>query len=88
MKKIDDIKLHLGNTVKEAMAIIDKGSLQFAVVVDDDLKLLGVLTDGDIRRGLLRGLGLESSIESLINKHPVVANINDTKERILELANE
>ena len=37
MKKIDDIKLHLGNTVKEAMAIIDKGSLQFAVVVDDDL---------------------------------------------------
>ena len=88
MKKIDDIKLHPGNTVKEAMAIIDKGSLQFAVVVDDDLKLLGVLTDGDIRRGLLRGLGLESSIESLINKHPVVANINDTKERILELANE
>ena len=62
--------------------------MQFAVVVDDDLKLLGVLTDGDIRRGLLRGLGLESSIESLINKHPVVANINDTKERILELANE
>ena len=88
MKKIDDIKLHPGNTVKEAMAIIDKGSVQFAVVVDDDLKLLGVLTDGDIRRGLLRGLGLESSIESLINKHPVVANINDTKERILELANE
>ena len=88
MKKIDDIKLHPGNTVKEAMAIIDRGSVQFAVVVDDDLKLLGVLTDGDIRRGLLRGLGLESSIESLINKHPVVANINDTKERILELANE
>ena len=62
MKKIDDIKLHPGNTVKEAMAIIDRGSVQFAVVVDDDLKLLGVLTDGDIRRGLLRGLGLESSI--------------------------
>ena len=54
MKKIDDIKLHPSNTIKEAMAIIDRGSVQFAVIVDDDLKLLGVLTDGDIRSTLLR----------------------------------
>ena len=88
MNKIDDLKLTKNSTIKDALGVIDKGAMQVAVAVGDDGELLGVLTDGDIRRGLLRGMNLESSIESLINKHPVVADINDTKERILELANE
>ena len=50
MKKIDDIKLHPGNTVKEAMAIIDRGSVQFDVLVDDELKLISVINEEEIRR--------------------------------------
>ncbi|MDY0328081.1 MAG: nucleotidyltransferase family protein [Arcobacteraceae bacterium] len=86
MKNIDNIKLHINSTIKEALAIIDNGGLQIALIVDENDKLLGTLTDGDIRRGLLKGLDLNSFIESIIFKTPTVANVSDTKETILNLA--
>ncbi|MDY0321760.1 MAG: nucleotidyltransferase family protein [Arcobacteraceae bacterium] len=86
MKLLSDIKLSNTSTIKEALSIIDKGSMQIAIVVDDDNKLIGTLTDGDIRRGLLKGLSLDSSIETIIFRTPTVANINETKEEILKKA--
>ena len=86
MKLLSDIKLSNTSTIKEALSIIDKGSMQIAIVVDDDDKLIGTVTDGDIRRGLLKGLSLDSSIETIIFRTPTVANINDTKEEILKKA--
>ena len=88
MYKIDEIKINQNASIKEALKVIDKGAIKVAVVLSDDGLLLGMLSDGDIRRALLKGMSLDDSITSIINKHPVVANINDTKERILELANE
>ena len=38
-------------SIKETMAVIDKSALQIALVVDPDDRLLGTVTDGDIRRG-------------------------------------
>lgn len=86
MKKIEHIKLKQTATIKDALEIIDNGALQIALVVDEKDKLLGTLTDGDIRRGLLKGLDLNSSIESIIFKTPTIAKISDTKEEILKLA--
>ena len=54
MENIENIKLKNNSTIKEALEIIDKGSMQIALVVDENDKLLGTLTDGDIRRGLLK----------------------------------
>ena len=88
MYKIDEIKINQNASIKEALKVIDKGAIKVAVVLSDDGLLLGMLSDGDIRRALLKGMSLGDSIAGIINKHPVVANINDTKERILELANE
>ena len=88
MYKIDEIKINQNASIKQALKVIDKGAIKVAVVLSDDGLLLGMLSDGDIRRALLKGMSLDDSITSIINKHPVVANINDTKERILELANE
>ena len=88
MYKIDEIKINQNASIKEALKVIDKGAIKVAVVLSDDGLLLGMLNDGDIRRALLKGMSLGDSIAGIINKHPVVANINDTKERILELANE
>jgi dTDP-glucose pyrophosphorylase len=86
MKNIDNVKLNEESTIKEALAIIDNGALQIAVIVDNTDKLVGTLTDGDIRRGLLKGLDLDSSIESIIFKTPTIAKISDTKEEILKMA--
>ncbi|WP_103642111.1 nucleotidyltransferase family protein [Campylobacter concisus] len=86
MKNIENIKLKQNATIKEALGIIDSGAMQIALVVDDNDKLLGTLTDGDIRRGILRGLDLDSSIETIVFKEPAIAKISNTKEEILKIA--
>ena len=86
MINIENIKLKPNATIKEALVLIDKGSMQIALIVDENEKLLGTLTDGDIRRGLIKGLDLNSSIETIIFKTPTVVKISDTKEDILQIA--
>ena len=86
MKNIQNIKLFKSSTIKEALEIINKAAMQIALIVDEKDKLLGTLTDGDIRRGLLKGLDLSNSIEPLIFKTPTIAKISDTREEVLKLA--
>jgi len=86
MKKYKKILLKPTSTLKEALQIIDKGAIQIALVIDKDERLLGTVTDGDIRRGLLNNLSLDDSIESIIFKTPTVCSTEDTKEKILEIA--
>ncbi len=86
MKNYKDILLKPTSTIKEALKIIDSGAIQIALVIDEDEKLLGTVTDGDIRRGLLNNLSLDDSIESIIFKTPTVCSIEDTKEKILDIA--
>lgn len=68
MKSIDKIKLQSDSTIREALIAIDVGAMKIAVVVDAEAKLVGVLTDGDIRRGLLEGMELSDSIDAIIQK--------------------
>ncbi len=86
MKSIQNIKLTSAATIKEALKIIDIGAMQIAIIVDEEDRLIGTLTDGDIRRGLLKGLSLEDAIESIIFKNPTIAKIGDTKKEILKIA--
>ena len=86
MKDIQNIKLSKNASIEEALKVIGDGAMQIALVVDKSDRLIGTLTDGDIRRGLLRGLDLKSSIESITFKTPTIAKESDTKEMILKLA--
>lgn len=86
MNSISNIKLMPSSTIKEALEIIDSGAMQIAIVVDAQDRLIGTLTDGDIRRGLLNGLDLNSPIDPIIFRNPTVAKISDTKEEILKKA--
>lgn len=86
MKSIDNIKLYKNSTVQQALEIIDTGAMRIAVVVDEYDKLIGTLTDGDIRRGLLKGLRLNDPINSIIYRTPTIAKISDSKKDILNIA--
>jgi len=86
MKSYKDILLKPTSTIKEALFIIDSGAKRIALIVDEKEKLLGTLTDGDIRRGLLNNLSLSDSIESVIFRTPTMCKITDSKEKILEIA--
>lgn len=52
--------------------------LRVVFVVDDQLRLIGSVTDGDIRRGLLRGLPLEAPVSAAMNAHPVSVTADET----------
>ncbi len=60
-------------SVRDAMQIMDKSALQIAFVVDAENRLLGAVTDGDVRRSILRGEELSSPVESIMNTHPIIA---------------
>lgn len=59
-------------TLKETMQQIDETSLQFAAVVNDQNQLVGTVTDGDIRRAILKGMSLHDSIHQVMNPKPKV----------------
>ena len=88
MTNIEKIKLSPNATIKQALKTISKGAIKIAIVVDKKNKLLGTLTDGDIRRGFLKGLNINSSIKSIIFKKPkaVVVRNNYTKEKLIKIA--
>ncbi|MFD2705614.1 nucleotidyltransferase family protein [Salibacterium lacus] len=60
-------------SIMETMKIIDQAASQFAAVIDDNNRLLGTVTDGDVRRGLLKGISLDEKTEQIMNPNPTVA---------------
>ena len=85
MKDIEKIKIVDTSTIEEALSVIDSGAVKMALVIDADNKLLGTLSDGDIRRGLLRRKNLNDSIEDVYFKNPLTAKKGSSKEYLLNL---
>jgi len=85
MENVNDIIVYENTSLRDALNVIDNGSKQICLVLDDSQKLLGTLNDGDIRRALINSASLEESIKNLYFKNPIVANINDSKESVLNL---
>jgi len=73
------------SSIKEALKIIDSEALRVALAVSPDRKLLGVITDGDIRRALLSGLSLEEPVSKIMNTSPIIAFNHATKDELVTL---
>lgn len=54
--------------ILEAMRIIDTSSMQISLVVDAEDRLVGVITDGDIRRGIIKGIPLDQAVHLIMNQ--------------------
>lgn len=73
-------------TVKDALRKLDQSAEKVLIVIDKEMKLKGALTDGDIRRSLLAGADLTSSISDVYNKKPLYIYVDDFNfDRIKEL---
>jgi dTDP-glucose pyrophosphorylase len=72
-------------TLKQAIRNLNESSLQIVLAVSPDGTLIGTLTDGDIRRGLMRGLDLNSSIDSIIYREPLVVPPQLGRDTVLQL---
>lgn len=72
-------------TLEEAIAIMDSSGLRIALVVDNSQRLQGTLTDGDVRRALLRHIPLDVPVEQVMCAIPKVAQRNWSRERVLSV---
>ncbi len=71
--------------IKEVIQIIDASALQIALVSDEKKRLLGTVTDGDVRRAILKGVPLENVIKDIMNASPITASEHQKQDEILEL---
>lgn len=75
-------------TLRDALEIINTEALRVALVVDDDFVLKGVIADGDVRRALLRGIGLDDSVDLVMNRTPKTVDVMTSREEIIKLMND
>ncbi len=71
--------------IMKAIEVLDLGALRIALVVDHHRHLLGVVTDGDIRRGLLNRISLKEPIRTIMNTHPITARESESRDHLLSL---
>ena len=72
-------------TIRDAMQAIQVGSANAAVGVDEKGVLVGVVTDGDIRRALLAGSALHDPVDPLVRSDPVTASPSESRSTVLDL---
>jgi len=77
--------LSLDSTIQDAISNLDKVAIKIVLVVNELGKLEGTISDGDIRRGLLRGFDLKSPIESIIHRNSLVVSPEIRRETVLQL---
>jgi dTDP-glucose pyrophosphorylase len=75
-------------TLRDALVAIDEAISQIAVVVDEQGRLLGTLTDGDARRGLLRDLTLNDPVSKAMHINPTCARVTDSRHSVIKLMRE
>lgn len=85
MKKWKDVLICPTVSIHDAIEAIERSHIQIVLVVDAEGRLLGTVTDGDIRRGILKGIRLDQPIHLIMKKKPVVARENESRERILSI---
>jgi dTDP-glucose pyrophosphorylase len=78
-----DILVGPDESIRETIRRIDGSSLQIALVVDAQRKLLGTVTDGDVRRGILKGVSLEDPTTRIMNAKPTTARQGDDRDSML-----
>lgn len=77
--------ISVGSTIADVIRSLDQSGVQIALVVDGERRLVGTLTDGDVRRGLLRGLDLNSLVEPIVFRSPVVVPPQIERAMVLQL---
>ncbi len=77
------IILSKADTIQTAINILESESLRIVLVVDENDRFVGTVTDGDIRRGLIRHLPMDTAITEIMFKESIVASVKDDKDSIL-----
>jgi len=80
-----DSIVKINTPIKVAIERLNKVGIKIALVLDDDYRLLGTISDGDFRRGILSGLSLEDTVEKIMNKNPRTVSEDAGRLEILKV---
>ena len=72
-ERLDSVVISPSASIAEAVARLDKAGTGGLVLCSSGRQLRGLLTDGDVRRAILRGVSLEAPCESIASRNPVTA---------------
>ena len=74
-----------GSSLRKVIRTLDHSGLQIVLVASDDGELRGTVTDGDIRRALLRGAALDDVVDGIMVRKPMVVPPEMSREMVLHL---
>jgi dTDP-glucose pyrophosphorylase len=60
-------------SIASAAEILEQGAQKICLIINDN-QLIGTITDGDIRRGILKGISFDAPAKEVMNKHPKTAH--------------
>ena len=83
MKNWIEILLNPTDSIEVAIQLLQSGAKRIALVVNNDRKLLGTVTDGDIRRALIDHVPMDCSIDKVMNCNPSTALISDSLDIVM-----
>ncbi len=84
-EQIAKLTVNENDSIKTTMRAIDNGALGIAFVVDARGKFVGLVTDGDIRGAILRGVQIEKPVREIANTKPIVIQDDMTEEELIAL---
>jgi dTDP-glucose pyrophosphorylase len=84
-ERFERIFVGLDSTVRTTIEAIDAGAVEIALVVDPERRLIGTVSDGDVRRSLLRGTQLNDGIADITHRDATSAPAGTTTDALLAL---
>jgi dTDP-glucose pyrophosphorylase len=85
VKNLSQFVVPPNTSLLDTIKAIDSGGRQIALIVDSEGRLLGTVTDGDIRRAILRGVGLDKAASNIMNTRPLTATPEQSIKSILRM---
>ena len=80
-----DFVLNNDSTLRNAMELFEKNGKKVVLIIGNSGKFLGILSDGDVRRHLLKSPNLEERVTAAMNPHPITLPSGCSKNSIIEI---
>lgn len=82
---LEKILVYDNYNIRQVLEKLDSGAKGIVLVIDDNKRLIGTITDGDVRRALLKGVSIKENISKVIHYNPVYVRENATREEIKDI---
>jgi len=78
--ELEKIKIYSNLSIKESVEILEKERKGIIIIVNKNDEILGTVTDGDIRRSILKGVALDDFVKEIMNTAPITSSSIDVQE--------